>query len=125
MQRSLKDYSTNFCFGHPECGADPCHPEQQAVHNPGEGHPDGCDGDGPPGCSVPGDRPVRAERQSPGQCPGGLHADGGRGDRGTCGVHGFGLARIDRIVSKYGGFLNRQDKEGVFETEVMLRLVEG
>ena len=41
------------------------------------------------------------------------------------GVHGFGLVRIDRIVSKYGGFLNRQDEEGVFATEVMLPLVEG
>lgn len=44
---------------------------------------------------------------------------------GHAGVHGFGPARIDRIVSKYGGFLNRQDEEGVFVTEVMLRLVEG
>ncbi|MCI9231314.1 sensor histidine kinase [uncultured Acetatifactor sp.] len=44
---------------------------------------------------------------------------------GHAGVHGFGLVRIDRIVSKYGGFLNRQDEEGVFATEVMLPLVEG
>ena len=36
------------------------------------------------------------------------------------GVHGFGLLRIDRIVAKYGGFLNRQNEEGVFATEVML-----
>lgn len=41
------------------------------------------------------------------------------------GVHGFGLLRIDRIVSKYGGFINRQDEEGIFATEVMLPLVEG
>lgn len=38
------------------------------------------------------------------------------------GVHGFGLLRIDRIVAKYGGFLNRQNEEGVFATEVMLPL---
>ena len=44
---------------------------------------------------------------------------------GHAGVHGFGLVRIDQIVSKYGGFLNRQDEEGVFATEVMLPLVEG
>lgn len=39
------------------------------------------------------------------------------------GLHGFGLLRIDRIASKYGGFINRQDEEGVFATEVMLPLV--
>lgn len=39
------------------------------------------------------------------------------------GVHGFGLLRIDRIVKKYGGFLNRQNEEGVFATEVMLPLI--
>lgn len=36
------------------------------------------------------------------------------------GLHGFGLIRIDRIASKYGGFVNRQNEEGVFATEVML-----
>lgn len=36
--------------------------------------------------------------------------------------HGFGLMRVDRIVEKYGGFLNRQHEEGVFATEVMLPL---
>ena len=35
---------------------------------------------------------------------------------------GFGLVRIDRIVKKYGGYLNRQDEEGVFATEIMLPL---
>lgn len=40
------------------------------------------------------------------------------------GVHGFGLLRIDRIVAKYGGFINRQNEEGVFATEVMLPLIE-
>lgn len=39
------------------------------------------------------------------------------------GVHGFGLLRIDRIVAKYGGFINRQNEEGVFATEVMLPLI--
>ena len=39
------------------------------------------------------------------------------------GVHGFGLMRIDRIAAKYGGFINRQNEEGVFATEVMLPLI--
>lgn len=39
------------------------------------------------------------------------------------GLHGFGLIRIDRIASKYGGFINRQNEEGVFATEVMLPLI--
>ncbi len=39
------------------------------------------------------------------------------------GVHGFGLLRIDRIAAKYGGFVNRQNEEEVFATEVMLPLV--
>ena len=38
------------------------------------------------------------------------------------GVHGFGLLRIDRIAAKYGGFINRQNEEGVFATEIMLPL---
>ena len=28
------------------------------------------------------------------------------------GLHGFGLQRVDRIVEKYGGFLDRQSEEG-------------
>lgn len=36
--------------------------------------------------------------------------------------HGFGLARVDRIVGKYGGYLNRQNEEGVFATEILLPL---
>ena len=36
--------------------------------------------------------------------------------------HGFGLMRIDHIVEKYGGYLNRQSEEGVFATEVLLPL---
>lgn len=36
------------------------------------------------------------------------------------GMHGFGLKRIDTIVAKYGGYVNRQDETDVFATEVML-----
>jgi len=36
--------------------------------------------------------------------------------------HGFGLVRIDKIVGKYGGYINRQHEKGVFATEVMLPL---
>jgi len=39
------------------------------------------------------------------------------------GGHGFGLLRIDGIVSKYHGYLNRQTENGVFATEVMLPLL--
>ena len=38
------------------------------------------------------------------------------------GAHGFGLMRVDRIADKYGGYVNRQNEEGVFATEVMLKL---
>lgn len=34
--------------------------------------------------------------------------------------HGFGLKRIDSIVGKYNGFINRQNEEGVFATEIIL-----
>lgn len=34
--------------------------------------------------------------------------------------YGFGLMRIDRVTVKNGGYVNRQDEEGVFSTEVML-----
>ena len=37
-------------------------------------------------------------------------------------THGFGLMRIDRLAAKYDGYVNRQDEEGVFATEVMLPL---
>ena len=39
------------------------------------------------------------------------------------GSHGFGLFRIDSIVAKYHGYLNRQSENGVFATEVMLPLL--
>lgn len=34
--------------------------------------------------------------------------------------HGFGLIRVDRIVDKYNGYVNRQNEVGAFVTEVML-----
>lgn len=37
--------------------------------------------------------------------------------------HGFGLMRVDRIVKKYDGYIDRQDEEGVFATEIMLPVV--
>lgn len=40
----------------------------------------------------------------------------------TGNTHGFGLMRMDRIVAKYNGYLNRQHEEGAFATEVMLPL---
>lgn len=36
--------------------------------------------------------------------------------------HGFGLMRIDNIAAKYQGFVNRQNEDGVFATEIMLPL---
>lgn len=38
------------------------------------------------------------------------------------GNHGHGLKRINKIVEKYGGFINRKNEPGVFVTEVMLPL---
>lgn len=40
----------------------------------------------------------------------------------TRGNHGFGLMRVDKVVKKYKGYVNRQNEEGVFATEVMLPL---
>ena len=40
----------------------------------------------------------------------------------TEGLHGFGLTRVDRIVHKYNGYVNRQNEEGIFATEIMLPL---
>ena len=34
--------------------------------------------------------------------------------------HGLGLGRVDSIVEKYKGFVNRQNEEGVFATEILL-----
>lgn len=38
-------------------------------------------------------------------------------------AHGLGLWRVDRIVEKNQGFVNRQNEEGVFATEIMLPLL--
>lgn len=42
---------------------------------------------------------------------------------GKGGEHGFGLYRIDTIVKKHGGYLNRKNEPGVFATEVLLPFV--
>ncbi len=39
------------------------------------------------------------------------------------GNHGHGLKRIDLMVEKYSGYINRQNEPGVFATEIMLPLV--
>lgn len=38
-------------------------------------------------------------------------------------AHGFGLMRIDRVVEKYKGYIDRQDEENVFVTEILLPLM--
>lgn len=38
------------------------------------------------------------------------------------GNHGHGLKRIERIVEKYEGFINRKNEPGAFATEIMLPL---
>lgn len=38
------------------------------------------------------------------------------------GFHGFGIKRVDALVNKYSGYINRQDEGDVFATEVMLPL---
>lgn len=37
--------------------------------------------------------------------------------------HGLGLGRVDSTVEKNKGFVNRQNEEGGFATEIMLPLV--
>ena len=37
--------------------------------------------------------------------------------------HGFGLLRIDSIVEKHGGYVNRKTDIGIFSTEIMLPLI--
>lgn len=34
--------------------------------------------------------------------------------------HGYGLARVDAIVKKYGGYLTRASEDGAFSTEILL-----
>ena len=38
--------------------------------------------------------------------------------------HGFGLVRIDSIVERYGGYVNRNSEDGAFTTEILLPLQE-
>lgn len=38
------------------------------------------------------------------------------------GEHGYGIFRIDRVAKKYGGYVNRQNEDGVFATEIMVPL---
>lgn len=38
------------------------------------------------------------------------------------GNHGHGLKRINKIVEKYGGYINRKNEPGVFITEILLPL---
>lgn len=37
--------------------------------------------------------------------------------------HGFGIRRMDQLIAKYGGYVNRQAEEGVFATEIALPFV--
>lgn len=37
--------------------------------------------------------------------------------------HGFGLMRVNRVVERCGGYIDRQDEENVFVTEIMLPLM--
>ncbi len=37
-------------------------------------------------------------------------------------MHGQGLRRVDGVIGKYGGYLNRQNEPGVFASEIMLPL---
>ena len=34
--------------------------------------------------------------------------------------HGFGLARIDHIVARHGGYLSRNSEDGAYSTEILL-----
>ena len=37
--------------------------------------------------------------------------------------HGFGLMRVDRVVKRHKGYIDRQNEENVFATEILLPLV--
>ena len=39
------------------------------------------------------------------------------------GDHGLGLKRVDKLVAKYDGFVNRKNEPGVFSTEIMLPML--
>lgn len=47
---------------------------------------------------------------------------GGRYVTTKGGFHGLGLARVDALVEKYGGYVKRRDEDGAFSTEVLLPL---
>lgn len=55
--------------------------------------------------------------------PGRARRKGERFLSGKQGHHGFGLLRIDDIVARHRGYLNRQTENGVFATEVTLPLI--
>lgn len=48
---------------------------------------------------------------------------GGRYLSDKQGSHGFGMLRMDDIVAKHGGYINRQSEDGIFATEVTLPLI--
>ena len=37
--------------------------------------------------------------------------------------HGYGIARVDAVVKKYGGYVTRASEDGAFSTEVLLPVV--
>lgn len=39
-------------------------------------------------------------------------------------THGFGLLRVDKVVKRYQGYIDRQDEENVFATEIMLPIIK-
>lgn len=39
------------------------------------------------------------------------------------GEHGYGIFRIDRVAKKYGGYVNRQNEEGIFATKIMIPII--
>lgn len=39
------------------------------------------------------------------------------------GEHGYGIFRIDRIAKKYDGYINRQNEEGIFASELLIPLI--
>ncbi|MDR2568665.1 MAG: GHKL domain-containing protein [Oscillospiraceae bacterium] len=50
----------------------------------------------------------------------GVKKHNGRYMTTKAGSHGFGLLRVDNIIQKYGGYINRQNEVGVFATDITL-----
>jgi len=48
------------------------------------------------------------------------HKTGGRFTSAKGSGHGFGLTRIDNIVERHSGYVNRNSEDGVFTTEILL-----